>query len=179
MKKLTLTFALVAFSMLAFAQGEPFNKFYAKYADNEQFTQVTVTSKMFSLFTNIEAGDPNEKEVIDAMSKLKGLKVLAADSSQDARKFYKEAAAGFAGSAYEELMSVKNGKDDMKFMIKEANGKISELLMLVGGDTKFFFLSLYGEIDLKQISKISKSMNIDGMQYLENAGDDPKNKKKN
>ncbi len=97
MKKLTATFALIAFSLVAFAQGEPFTKFYTKYADNEQFTQVTVTSKMFSLFTNIEPGDPNEKEVLDAMSKLKGLKVLAADSTKDARKYYKEAAAGFTG----------------------------------------------------------------------------------
>lgn len=178
MKKLTLTFALIAFSIVAFAQGEPFTKFYTKYSENDQFTQVTVTSKMFSLFTNIEAGDPNEKEVLEAMSKLKGLKVLAADSTPDARKYYKEAAASFTGSAYEELMSVKNGRDDMKFMIKEANGKISELMMLVGGDTKFFFLTIYGEIDLKQISKISKSMNIDGMQYLEKAGEKPKEPKK-
>ncbi len=119
-------FALIAFSVVAFAQGEPFTKFYTKYADNEQFTQVTVTSKMFSLFTNIEPGDPNEKEVLDAMSKLKGLKVLAADSTKDARKYYKEAAAGFTGSAYEELMSVKNGKDDSALDMVEFNTRFKE-----------------------------------------------------
>lgn len=176
MKKLVITALALFVSVATFAQSEAFTKFYNKYADNEQFTQVTVTSKMFSLFTEIEGETPEDKEVLEAISKLKGLKVLAADSIKDGRKYYKEAFAGINGTGFEELMTVRDGKDDMKFMIKETGGKISELLMLVGGDTKFVFISLYGEIDLKQMSKMSKSLNIGGMQYLQNL-DETENKK--
>jgi hypothetical protein len=53
-------------------------------------------------------------------------------------------------------------------MIKENGDIITEMLMLVGGEKEFVAMSLYGEIDLKTISKLSKGMKINGMEYLEN-----------
>lgn len=169
MKKLIIT--IIAIQLLAFgvqAQNSAIASLFDKYADNEAFTKVTINSKMFDLFTEFEPDDPDTKEMANAISKLKGLKILAADSIGNAQKYYKEATASIKNSNFEELMSVRNGKDDMIFMIQEEGGKISELLMLVGGDHKFVAMSLFGEIDLKQISKLSKGMKIDGMQYLEN-----------
>jgi hypothetical protein len=66
-------------------------------------------------------------------------------------------------------------------MISEKDGIITELVMVVGGNKSFFVLSLYGEINLKNITKLSKSMNIKGMEYLKNlddSGQDEKNKEK-
>lgn len=150
------------------AQNSAIASLFDKYADNEDFTKVSINSKMFDLFTEFEPDDPDTKEMTNAISKLKGLKILAADSIGNAQKYYKEAKASIQKSNFEELMSIRDGKDDMIFMIQEEGGKISELLMLVGGDYKFVAMSLFGEIDLKQISKLSKGMKIDGMQYLEN-----------
>ena len=169
MKKLIIT--IIAMQLLAFgvqAQNSAIASLFDKYADNEAFTKVTINSKMFDLFTEFEPDDPDTKEMANAISKLKGLKILAADSIGNAQQYYKEAQASIRNSKFEELMSVRDGKDDMVFMIQEEGGKISELLMLVGGDHKFVAMSLFGEIDLKQISKLSKGMKIDGMQYLEN-----------
>jgi hypothetical protein len=169
MKKLIIT--IIVMQLLAFgvqAQNSAIASLFDKYADNEAFTKVTINSKMFDLFTEFEPDDPDTKEMANAISKLKGLKILAADSIGNALQYYKEAQASIRNSNFEELMSVRDGKDDMVFMIQEEDGKISELLMLVGGDHKFVAMSLFGEIDLKQISKLSKGMKIDGMQYLEN-----------
>ena len=63
-------------------------------------------------------------------------------------------------------MTVKDKDNDMKFLIKEEAGVITELLMVIHGETEFFLLSLIGDIDLKQISKLSKSMAIDGFEHL-------------
>ncbi len=38
--------------------------------------------------------------------------------------------------------------------------------MLVGGKEEFVLLSLYGEIDLKNVSKIANGMKLNGMQSL-------------
>ena len=179
MKKLILIiFIADLFALHVNAQDAAINTMFDKYVDNEDFTKVTVTSKMFSLFTEMEPDDPDAKEMADAISKLKGLKILAADSITNGKKYYQEATQNIKGSNFEELMSVRDGKDDMRFMIKENGGKISELLMLVGGDKKFVALDLYGEIDLKQISKLSKSMKINGMQYLNNIDKKEKDKDK-
>src|SRR5687767_937575 len=166
MKKLFVTVVLLTVLNGAFAQ-DAISKFFSKYESDESFSQVTVSSKMFSLFTNMEADTPEDKEVLDAISKLKGLRILAKDDARNARDLYKEAFTLVPMKEYEELMSVRDKDKDMKFLIKEGGGKISELLMIMGGNEEFMVLSLYGEIDLKQISRIGKKMDVKGLEHLD------------
>jgi hypothetical protein len=122
---------------------------------------------MFSLFTNMEADTPEDKEVLSAISKLKGLRILTKSDSLNSRKLYKEAFSLIPVKDYEELMSFRDKDKDIKFMIKESSGKISELLMVMGGSKEFMVLSLFGEIDLKQVSRIGKKMDVKGLENLE------------
>lgn len=152
------------------------SKFFSKYQDDESFTQVNVSSKMFNLFTNMEADSPEDKEVLEAISKLKGLKILMKENTSDARSLYKEAFAMVPGKEFEELMSVRDKDKDMKFYIRESAGKISELVMIMGGMDDFMVLSLFGEIDLKQVSRIGKKMNVEGLENLQKLNDGEKKK---
>ncbi len=158
----------------SWAQGkDAISRFFSKYAEDESFTVVTVTKKMFSLFADIEPGDPDEKEVLEAISKIDGLRVLALeDDSLRAPQVYKEAKSLIPTKEYEELMTVRHDGMDMRFMIKDSNGKITELLMIGGGKKNFFIMSLVGDIDLSQISKLSGKMKIDGFENLELLDDD-------
>jgi hypothetical protein len=64
-------------------------------------------------------------------------------------------------------MTVRDGKDDLRFLVKEnAQGNIAELIMLIGSDTEFLAMSLVGDIDLAEISQIAGGMNIDGFDKL-------------
>ena len=171
MKKLIATLSMaVLVTAGAFAQGTIVTKYMDKYADNKDFVKVSVSAKMFSLFTELEAGTPEEEEFLKAISKLKGLKVLVGDSIADSGKLYKSAIAEVDKSGYDELLTVTDAEENVKFSIKDTNGKIEELLMVVGGNNKFVLLSLYGEIDLKNISKIAKSMKVDGFENLSKIG---------
>lgn len=157
-----------------YAQGESMTKFINKYASDESFTEVKVSSKMFSMFTNLEVETPEDKEVLEAISKLKGLRILAKENAKNARELYKEAYSTISSKEYEELMSVRDKDKDMKFFIRESGGKINELLMVMGGTSEFMVLSLFGEIDLKTISRIGTKMNVSGLDRL-NKLDDKKN----
>lgn len=173
MKKISIVMALIAVGTAAFAQGTEVTKFFDKYAGDESFTtQATISSKMFSLFTNMEATTAEDKEVIDAISKLKGLRILGKDKTNGARTYFTEALAVVNKNKYDELMSVRDKDKDMKFYIKENSpGKIGEFVMLIGSNSEFMIISLFGEIDLKQISKIGRKMNVDGLDKLEKMGD--------
>lgn len=149
------------------AQDNAISKYFAKYIDDTAFTKVSVTSKMFSLFTEIDAEDENEKELLEAMSKLKGIKALINEKPANPRALYKEAIAKISGNKdYEELLSVQDAEEDVIFMIRDKGGIINELLMVAGGNKHFMVLSLFGEIDLKKISRLSRVMNIEGMDRL-------------
>ena len=118
MKKLIVAGALLIVMNGAFAQ-DAISKFFSKYQTDESFSAVTVSSKMFGLFTNMEADTPEDKEILEAISKLKGLKILAKEDARTARALYKEAFTLIPVKEYEELMSVRTDDKDMKFFIKE------------------------------------------------------------
>lgn len=167
MKKVIVLVVLMAAAFGLQAQ-DAISKFFSKYQNDESFTQVNVSSKMFGLFTNMEADTPEDKEVLEAISKLKGLRILHKENTSDARTLYKEAFALIPVKEFEELMSVRNKEHDMKFYIKETGGKVAELVMIMGGTSDFMVMSLFGEIDLKQVSRIGKKMNVDGLENLQN-----------
>ena len=165
-------------ALVASAQNDAVTKFFNKYQDNPDFTQVTVSSKMFGLFTNMDVEKPEDKEILEAISKIKGLRVIAKDQARDSRELYKEALS-VVPKDYEELMFVRDKDQDMKFMIKESGGKISELLMVAAGNDDFKMLSLFGEIDLKKVSRIGSKMSIDGLEQLHKMEKGNKEEKKN
>lgn len=172
MKKGIVIIGMMFLSVAIMAQGTVIKKYFNDLEDNENYTKVSVSQKMFSMFTELEAGSDAEQEFLEAVSKLKGLKIIAADSVADANKMYKKAISDVNKAGYEELMSVKDAEENMQFSIIEKDGVISELMMVVGGNKSFVMLSLYGEIDLKNISKIAQEMRVEGLENLGKMHDD-------
>jgi hypothetical protein len=107
MKKVIVVAVLMVIVNESFSQ-DAISKFFSKYQTDESFSSVTVSSKMFGLFTNMDADTPEDKEVLEAISKLKGLKILAKQDTRNARELYKEAFTLIPIREYEELMSVRN-----------------------------------------------------------------------
>lgn len=171
MKRIMLLFSLFLISVTMMGQGTVITKYFNKYADNEDFTKISVSQKMFSMFTKLEAGSVAEKEFLQAVSKLKGLKVIMADSIPNSMAIYTQAVADVNKAAYEELVSVKDARGNMLFSTKESNGIISELIMVAGGKKEFIMVSLYGNIDLKTISKIAQQMSVPGLDQLKHIDD--------
>jgi len=167
MKNLLTILVITACTSSVFAQGPVIGKYFQEMAGDDQFTKVSVSSKMFSLFTELETGSEQEKEFIKAASKLKGLKIIMADSIANSAQLFEQASQDLSKGGYDELMSVVDAEENMKFSIIEKDGIISELIMVVGGNDKFVLLSLFGEIDLKNISKIASAMQVDGLEQLE------------
>lgn len=174
MKKLMIGLVMMAASVIAHAQNDAIAKFFTKYQNDETFSQVTVSGKMFSMMANLDGDTPEEKAMINSISKIKGLKILSKSEARNSRELYKEAISMIPSKDFEELMSVRDKDKDMKFFTKESGGKISELVMVMGGNEEFMVMTIFGEIDLKDISKIGKSVNIEGMENL-----DKINEKKN
>jgi len=170
--KYTYTIALLAcilMSMTVSAQSNSIDKYFEKYQDDERFTRISISSRMFGLFSNFDPEDEAEQEVVQTISKLKGLRILAADSIAEAKSLYR-AAVKKPSVDMEELMTVENANQELRFFITEADGIITELLMVSYDGNSVMLMSLIGNIDLKQISKLSDKMNIEGFEHLENVG---------
>lgn len=175
MKKIVLTMFVLSVAGYAFGQGAVVSKYFDKYENDETFTKVSVSSKMFSLFTEMEGNTEDEKEFLDVISKLKGMKVVASEKVSDPKGLYNNAISDVAKAGYEELMTVKDAEENVKISIKEKDGIIEELILVAGGKEKFAMVSLYGIIDLKQVSKLASMMRMSELKYLKNLEEDGKN----
>jgi hypothetical protein len=169
--------AFLAIPVFVNAQS-PIDKVFEKYAGQDGFTTVNISKEMFQMLMQMgqgESKDTNAVELKKMMEQLTGLKVLtfSFDSTKivKAVSVYNEFAGVFPASAYKELMTINEGRQNIKFMTKQdAAGKIGEMVMLMKDKTEVAVLSLTGNIDLSTVSKLSKGMNIHGMEGLKKMG---------
>lgn len=147
----------------------PADALFDKYSGKDGFTSVYITQHMFSLFANIET-DEDESGFMDLVKNLNCIKILSMEKDSlnpnPSVNFYDEMMKNFPKNKYEELMVIKKSDQNINFYIHKDGKKISELLMIVGGKEDNAMVSIQGDIDLKTISKLSKSMNIEGMENL-------------
>ena len=148
------------------AQGDAITKYFEKYQDDDRFTVISISPKMFQLIANFSEEDVDD-EVLEMVKELRGLKILTTDVNP--KEFYKEAVAKINTKEYEELMTIRDGDQNVQFLVKDQESKniVNELLLLVGGDDDFVLMSFAGKIHLDKIAKLAKNMNIDGAEHLE------------
>ena len=163
---------------------------FSKYSDNADVTYVNIKPKMFQMLAkmDIDTDDSETKEYMEMVNSITSLKTIMTEKgniSSDITAWVNSKSRGL-----EELMEVKDDGTVIKFFIKEGKDEdhVEELLIFVNGlsnqmegsdleingkDRKFetIVVSLTGDIDLNQISKLTQQMNIPGGEHL----DDDKN----
>ena len=126
---------------------------------------------MFDMFRSNDAGAKSDDDMNEVISKLDCIKILVTDDDPATPapvNLYQEIMKVIPSSPYKEIMVVKETHQDIKFYAKEdKNRKIAELLMGIGGKNESVLISIQGDIDMKNISKLAKSINIEGMENLE------------
>jgi hypothetical protein len=166
MKKSILFFTLMSFSIIINAQTNAIDEMFNKYGDKDGFTVVTISSKMLGMFSNKES---DNKDADDLVHKLKSIRILSVEDSTLNKNlnFYTELRTKLDLSVYEELMGVKEGQNITKILIRHNGETISELLMIVGGPAGNSLISIKGEFNMKNISDLSKSMDIQELKSLD------------
>ncbi len=178
MKNMFLLLAVMLIGLgSATAQDNAIARYFTDYQESDEFTKISVTGKMFSLFTELDAQNEDEKAILEAISKLKGIKGLVRENAENGNKMFAAAIKKMdADGSYEELMTVEDVKENIRFMIRDENGVINELLMVRGAEREFMIMSLFGEIDLSTISRISRVMRVHGFDKFGMIGDDDDSK---
>lgn len=177
MKKLTFSLTILAFLMTSLYMNaqSPLDKVFEKYSGQEGFTSVNISKELFQMLQQMDTGsakDTNMKDLKTMMEQLSGLKVLCfnfdSTNVSKAVSVYNEFAGLFPAGTYKELMTVNEGREYIKFLTRqETSGKIAEMVMLAKDKHEVTVLSLTGNIDLSSLSKLSKNLNIHGMENFQ------------
>lgn len=165
MKKVLISLIMIACAISVNGQNSAVDQLFARYGDKDGFTTITISKAMFSLFAS-------EKETKDefnqAVKGLESIRILTPDDSIPNRNlnFYLEISKSLPASQYEELMSFKERDQVYKMLIRKKGSIIKEFLM-IGGGKENILIYITGNIDLKSISKLSKAMDIQGMENID------------
>lgn len=165
----------LAFSIqTASAQTTAVDKLFDRYSEKDGFTTVYITQYMFSMFKDVKTEDKDFDELVKS---LKSIRILAVDNANPPKgiNFFTEIMKDLPVKEYKELMVIKEKGQDVRFLVKENNGKISELLLIAGGKDNAL-ISIQGNIDLKSIAQLSKTMKIQGMEQLGKMQQQPQQK---
>lgn len=165
MKNIVVSLTLLILSITAYGQSNAVEQMFEKYADKEGFTLVSISSKMFSLLSNLNSGNEKADNIINNLSSIKILSVSDSILNKNLN-FYSELYKKLDPKAYEELMIVKEGKDITRFLVKYKGDRIAELLVISGGPGGNSIISITGNLSIKNISDLSKSMDIGELDQL-------------
>lgn len=147
------------------------DKLFDKYSGTEGYTSVYISKYMFDMFrSNNTAESASDENMNAVISKLTGIKILVTDDDPATPapvNLYNEMMKVLPSSPYKEIMVVKEKDKNIKFYVKENGNRVAELLMVIGGSDENVLISIQGDIDMKNISKLAKGMNIEGMENLE------------
>ena len=136
--------------------------YFSEYVDDERFTAVYVSGKMFELFEdskiNLEEMDDEEvAAILDMVRDIRGIRVLHTD--QTPLRFYREAKERISTDAYELLFKVRTQDgQNVEAFIQDENAVVSELFLLVGADDTFALLSFVGDIDLSKLGNLQRAL---------------------
>ncbi|RSK39346.1 DUF4252 domain-containing protein [Mangrovimonas spongiae] len=159
---------------------------FAKYSENPEVTYVSIKPKMFQMLAkmDINTDDPEAQEYLNMVNSITSFKTIVTDNETISKDVVGWVTS--RKSSLSELMEVKDDGVEMKFYIKEGKDEdhVSEFLMFVNGlsqvtkgadievngkkrNVETVIVSLTGDIDLNQISRLTKKMNIPGGEHLE------------
>ena len=110
--------------------------------------------------------DPDYNEFKKATSGINSIKILTQEGKKSV-SFGKELLDMLPRSEYKELMVVKEEDEEVLFLAKEEDGKITEFLLIVSGGGEDALIAILGEIDLESISSIASGLDMPGLDNLE------------
>ena len=164
MKTITFFAFLMAISLTGFGQSKSLDDIFSKFENKDGVTSINISKDMMGLVAQMDSNDVKCKNFI---SQIKQVKVLVFEhASIEDKSSFNSMAKSLPLSNYKELMVVKENNQSIKMLLLEDQGKVSEFLLLVTGEKEPVLISIRGNIDPKELGKLSSGMHMKGFEYL-------------
>ncbi len=158
MKKIALLIPVLLVPLMLTAQTKSIDKLFKKYYGKEGFTSVLVTQDMFKVIANMEE---EKGELEGTLGKIKRVRVIAQEDEADvAAVNFMEELRGVEFDDYKELVVVREADQEVMVLAKEENGRLSELLVLVGGEDNVL-VSVEGNFTMKDLEALGELEGLD------------------
>ncbi|MBZ9778324.1 DUF4252 domain-containing protein [Psychroflexus sp. CAK8W] len=149
---------------------------FSKYDSVREVNAVVISKSMFKLMSKLDLDSEDEdiKAYLELVDNLDDIRIYMTESPKYGKQLQGDFDALKSKNNLVELMKVKSEGKNVNFYIKpgKSDDFVNQLLMFINStetsDTESVLMLINGNIDLKNISKLTSQMNIPGGKSLEN-----------
>ncbi|SDG57028.1 DUF4252 domain-containing protein [Psychroflexus sediminis] len=172
-KLMGLVMAIAIMSSTAVAQD------FTKYDNVREITSIVISKSMFKFMSklDLDSNDEDVKAYLDLVENLDDIKIYTTESIKYGQQLQSDFNILKSKSNLEELMKVNSEGKNVNFYIEpgKSDDYVNQLLMFINSseasDPQSVLMIIKGNIDLKNISKLTSQMNIPGGKSLDKLKD--------
>jgi hypothetical protein len=163
MKKLIISSLMLAFSISLFAQPAGFDRLYYQYKGEEGVIALKIPGFVMRLAGSIADLDRDEKELLRS---LRSVTVLTIEEEHlyPIVNFTDEINLSKLDNNYKLLMEVHEDDEDVIIAAREKNGKLRDLIVVVGGDENVL-VHVRGRMDSDLLKNLAGVAGVDELHF--------------
>ncbi len=153
--------------------GYTFAQDFSKYEDKIGVDYIVMTKNMFKLMSefDLDSEDEDIQQYIDLVNNMENIKIFKTDRQEFRNDLISDANSYVKRNNLEDLMRIQEDGKKVSIMFKPGNKEeeILQLFMLVDGmseESETILIIINGLINLKQVSKLAKDLNVPGADSL-------------
>lgn len=149
MKRLLLLIILLL-PLVGAAQQLNYSGFFDRYENDKEFRTVVLGRKMMEMMSE----QTSDREMRRTLAGIEHIKVISTSTYNES--FVADARAVTSSPSYKLVSSVSEGGREVSFYVLNSKEGKNRLLMLSFSDEEWVVMGIYGQFDLRNISRLTQ-----------------------
>ena len=139
-----------------------------KYGGQEGVTVVNISPQLFQVMSELNMKEFSGQDF--PLDKLSAVKIISIENASllKGANFYEEVTADLNMATFAEIMTVKDGAEDVRMWMRNEGKQIREFLLVVSSPDEGVVVYISGDFNMNDIGGLAQSFN--GMEGLEALG---------
>ena len=163
MKKLLFSAIILIFGVSLFAQPAGFDRLYYEYKGEEGVVALKIPGFVMKLAASMADLDREEKKLLKSLRSVTVL-TIEEDHLYPGVNFTEEINLSNMRGGYKMLMEVHDGDEDVIIAAREKDGKLRDLIVVVGGDENVL-VHVRGRMDSDLLENLAGVAGVDELKF--------------
>lgn len=163
MKKLILSLLIISSGLTLFAQPAGFDRLYYQYKGEEGVVALKIPGFVMKLAASIADLDREEKALLKSLRSVTVLTIEDSYLYPDVN-FTEEINFSKLNNGYRLLMEVHDEDEDVIIAAREKNGKLRDLIVVVGGDDNVL-VHVRGRMESDLLENLAEVAGVDELHF--------------
>jgi hypothetical protein len=163
MNKLIISTLILAFSITLIAQPAGFDRLYYQYKGEEGVVALKIPGFVMKLAGSIADLDKEEKALLKSIRSVTVLTIEESHLYPDVN-FAEEINLSYKNNNYKLLLEVHDADEDVIIAAREKNGKLRDLIVVVGGDDNVL-VHVRGRMESNLLENLAEVAGVDELHF--------------